>query len=71
MDLPEYRQCVGRIPFGKRLPTAVYVNRGGLSSPSRSGYPGSTQQFATAGDIARPSARKHPSNARMHFLLRD
>jgi hypothetical protein len=29
MDLSEYRSCVQQIPFGKRLPSAVYVLRAG------------------------------------------
>jgi hypothetical protein len=27
MDLAEYRQLIERIPYGKRLPSAVYVFR--------------------------------------------
>ena len=30
MTLCEYREQVGRIPYGKRLPTALYVHRAGL-----------------------------------------
>jgi hypothetical protein len=30
MDLAEYRELVDRIPFGKRLHTAVYIYREGL-----------------------------------------
>jgi hypothetical protein len=30
VNLPEYREQVGRIPYGKRLPTALYVHREGL-----------------------------------------
>ena len=31
MNLGEYKEQVGRIPFGKRLPTALYVHREGLA----------------------------------------
>ena len=31
MNLNEYREQVGRIPYGKRLPTALYVHREGLA----------------------------------------
>jgi hypothetical protein len=27
MDLAQYRGCVGRIPYGKRFPSALYVCR--------------------------------------------
>jgi hypothetical protein len=30
VNLPEYREQIGRIPYGKRLPTALYVHREGL-----------------------------------------
>src|SRR3982751_3665938 len=30
MNLNEYREQVGRIPYGQRLPTALYVYREGL-----------------------------------------
>jgi hypothetical protein len=32
MNLREYREQVGRIPYGKRLPTALYVHREGLAN---------------------------------------
>ena len=32
MKLAEYRAQLGRIPFGKRLPTALYVHRDGLAN---------------------------------------
>jgi DNA phosphorothioation-associated putative methyltransferase len=32
MNLGEYKEQVGRIPYGKRLPTALYVHREGLAS---------------------------------------
>jgi hypothetical protein len=31
MNLGEYKEQVGRIPYGKRLPTALYVHREGLA----------------------------------------
>jgi len=31
MNLGEYKEQVGRIPYGKRLPTALYVHRDGLA----------------------------------------
>lgn len=31
MNLAEYREQVGKIPYGKRLPTALYVHREGLA----------------------------------------
>ena len=31
MNLGEYREQVGRIPYGKRLPTALYVHSEGLA----------------------------------------
>src|SRR3974390_2962718 len=31
MNLSEYREQVGRIPYGKRLPTALYVHCAGLA----------------------------------------
>ena len=31
MNLSEFREQVGRIPYGKRLPTALYVHREGLA----------------------------------------
>ena len=30
MNLGEYREQVGRVPYGKRLPTTLYVQRKGL-----------------------------------------
>jgi DNA phosphorothioation-associated putative methyltransferase len=32
MNLGEYKEQVGRIPYGKRLPTALYVHREGLAN---------------------------------------
>jgi hypothetical protein len=32
MNLAEYKEQIGRIPYGKRLPTALYVHREGLAS---------------------------------------
>jgi hypothetical protein len=32
MNLGEYREQVGGIPYGKRLPTALYVHRAGLAA---------------------------------------
>jgi len=32
MNMDEYRQQVGQIPYGKRLPTALYVHREGLAA---------------------------------------
>jgi hypothetical protein len=32
MNLSEYKEQVSRIPYGKRLPTALYVHRQGLAS---------------------------------------
>src|ERR1035441_2948073 len=31
VNLSEYKEQVGRIPYGKRLPTALYVHRDGLA----------------------------------------
>ena len=31
VNLSEYKEQVGRIPYGKRLPTALYVHREGLA----------------------------------------
>ena len=32
MQLSEYQRAIARIPFGKRLPTAIYVIRDGATS---------------------------------------
>ena len=32
MNLVEYKQCVEQLPYGKRLPAALYVHRDGGSS---------------------------------------
>ena len=32
MNLSEYKEQVARIPYGKRLPTALYVHRAGLAA---------------------------------------
>jgi DNA phosphorothioation-associated putative methyltransferase len=36
MNLNEYKELVGRIPFGKRLATALYVHREGLAAFGKS-----------------------------------
>ncbi len=34
MTLNDYQACLGAVPYGKRLPTAIYLHREGLAGPA-------------------------------------